>query len=348
MAIDPAKPFDLGFVVDPAHDRSRLDLFVKAMIPSMSRTRIQRRIAEGRVEVAGAPRAANWRVIAGDAVRVRCAFPSSGAEGGAEGAGEGGADAARHIPLDIVYEDDDVLAVNKQSGLIVHPVGKHRHDTLLNALYWQRRDTLREGESVSLANRLDQYTSGIVLATKNARAKRILQEDFEARVPEKTYLALCRGAVERDEGEIDLPIGRAEGSGAGDHCVMAVREDGEGKESLTRFAVEERFPQGFTLVRLHPVTGRQHQLRVHMAATGHPLVADGRYGGGWRLELLDGTGGKTVLERYALHASGLVFRHPADGREVRAEAPLPADLAGVAAALRAGAVETIGRRTLLP
>ena len=195
MAIDPAKPFDLAYDVMPAYDRNRLDLFVKAMIPSMSRTRIQQRIDEGRVEVNGETRPANWRVLAGDSVLIRCNPP------------EEGADSAKNIPLDILYEDDDVVAVNKPAGMIVHPVGKHRHDTLLNALHWRLADKLPPGESVTLANRLDQYTSGIVLAAKNARAKRTLQEDFEARLPEKTYLALCRGTLEQDRGEVNLPIG---------------------------------------------------------------------------------------------------------------------------------------------
>ncbi len=327
MPIDPAKPFDLVYEVAPSHHRSRLDLFVKAMIPSMSRTRVQLRIDEGRVEVNGAVRPANWRVLTGDRVLVRCNIPDDGA------------DAGRRIPLEILYEDDDLIVVNKQPGLVVHPVGKHRHDTLLNALYWRYREVIPEGDSVSLANRLDQYTSGIILATKHAGAKRIVQEDFERRLPEKSYLALCRGRPTADEGDIDLPIG-PDPSGR-DHCRMAVRRDGEGKEARTRFLVEERFAGGFALVRLHPVTGRQHQLRVHMAAVGHPLAADPRYGGGHRLELARPGGGAVVLPRYALHAAELSFRHPADGRAMRFEAPLAADLAEAVAALRDGAREVV-------
>lgn len=332
MAIDPAKPFDLTYEVMPTYDRHRLDLFVKAMIPSMSRTRIQLRIGEGRVEVNGISRPANWRVLPGDLVLVRCNIPDAGA------------DAGRHIPLDILFEDDDIVVVNKQSGLVVHPVGKHRHDTLLNALYWRYRDELPEEESVNLANRLDQYTSGIVLATKNANAKRILQEDFEARIPRKTYLALVRGSMADDSGEVDLPIGPE--LGAKDHCRMAVRTDGGGKESQTFYQVEERFGGGFTLVRLHPITGRQHQLRVHMAALGHPLVADVRYDGGYRLDVQkpDGTG--VVLERYALHAAGLTFRHPVNGVEMSVDAPLAADLGEMVAALRQGGREVVAGRIL--
>ncbi len=329
MAIDPAKPFDLEYAVDPLYDRERLDKFIKAMLPSMSRTRIQLRIGEGRVEVNGEARPSNWRVMAGDRVLVRCREPEGGA-----------AEAGRSIPLDIIYEDGEVIAVNKQAGLIVHPVGKHRHDTLLNALYWRYKEVLPIGESVNLANRLDQFTSGVILATKNTRSKRILQEDFEARIPAKTYLALCRGIVEEDGGEVDLPIGPEDKAGR-DHCNMMVRHDALGKESRTIFEVLERFPQGFSLVKLRPITGRQHQLRVHMQALGHPLAGDGRYGGGYRLEV--GAGGAPVLlERYALHAAELIFRHPADRREMRIRAPLAGDIEALLAALRAGGSEIVG------
>lgn len=324
MPIDPAKPFDLNYEVMPAQDRMRLDLYVKAMVPSMSRTRIQQRIGEGRVEVNGAARASNWRVLAGDRVLIRCRVP------------DGEEDVGQRIPLDIIYEDDDLVAVNKQSGLVVHPVGKHRHDTLLNALYWRYKDVLPPDSPVSLANRLDQHTSGVILATKSADAKRVIQEDFENRLPEKTYVALCRGLVQNDAGEIDLPIGQD--AADRDHCRMAVRLDGGGKESLTYYQVVERFAAGFSLVRLNPVTGRQHQLRVHMAALGHPLVADPRYGGGYRLAL-DGGGEPVVLERYALHAARLVFPHPADRRAITAEAPLALDMQAALDALRGGARE---------
>lgn len=330
MAIDPSKPFDLMYIVEPAQDRHRLDLFVKAMIPSMSRTRIQQRIRENRVEVNGQPRPSNWRVLPGDEVLIRCRVPG------------GDPQAARDIHLDILYEDDDIAVVNKPAGMVVHPVGRHRHDTLLNALYWHYLDKLPEGESVTLANRLDQYTSGVILAAKHAEAKRLLQEDFEARVPEKTYRALCLGIPDNtrgSEGEIALPIGPDDVNV--DHCRMQVRHDSLGKESLTLYRVEEKFAQGYCLMRLNPVTGRQHQLRVHMAAIGHPLVGDWRYGGGGRLVVRTGRGDEKRIERYALHATELTFKHPMSGKSLTVEAPLPGDMTEMIEALREGAVEVV-------
>ncbi|MDR1520108.1 MAG: RluA family pseudouridine synthase [Planctomycetota bacterium] len=321
MATDPAKPFDHDFTVGPSRDRFRLDVFIKSMFPSLSRTKAQLRISEGRVTVNGFPRPANWRVLAGDRVSLHYPPPDLAS-----------AEAGRHIPLDIIYEDDDLAVVNKPPGLVVHPVGRHRHDTLLNALYWRYRDLLPEGESVTLANRLDQHTSGIVLAVKNIRAKRIIQEGFERREMGKTYFALCHGLIRDDKGEIDLPIGRDPDES--DHCRMAIRLGGDGKPSRTLYRVEERFAAGFTLVGLKPVTGRQHQLRLHLSAIGHPLVADPRYGGGDRLELRGLDGGSVKLERHALHAFELTFRHPGDRRNMRLAAPLASDLLEVIEWLR--------------
>jgi 23S rRNA pseudouridine1911/1915/1917 synthase len=323
MPVDPAKPFDLSFRVHPNWVEMRLDQFVKAMVPTMSRAKIQRYIKDGRVEVNGNPRPANWRVHLDDAVLLRCHVP------------EEGEDAGRHIPLDIVYEDDDVIAVNKQPGLVVHPVALHRHDTLLNALYWRYKDIIPADQEISMANRLDRNTSGIVLVSKHTGSKRILQDDFEARVPRKTYVALCEGIVEPDNGEIDAPIGP--GLGRSDRCKMGVRYDEEGKPSLTHFEVLERFPpqndEGFTLVKLQPHTGRQHQLRVHMSHLGNPLVCDDRYGRPGAIVFAT-SGGEFALERYALHALELTFVHPGTKQLLTLTAPLAEDLRLAVEALR--------------
>lgn len=329
MPVDPAKPFNLTFPVTPTFDALRLDAFVKAMIPKMSRTKIQKYIARQRVEVNGSPRRSNWIVRQGDTVVLICDLP------------EEGDDVARFIPLSILHEDDDILVVDKQPGLVVHPVALHRHDTLLNALYWRYKDILPPSQEISLANRLDQYTSGIVLVSKHTAAKQALQPQFEHRTTKKEYLALCHSLLQPDAGEIDAPIGPA--SGTHNRTMMAIRRDDAGKPSHTHFEVVERFPAlvaddpSFTLVRLSPVTGRQHQLRVHMQSLGHPLVCDDRYGtpDALHLQSPDGTAA-CVLNRYALHARALSFRHPATGAWQTVTAPLAPDMQAALDALRAG------------
>jgi 23S rRNA pseudouridine1911/1915/1917 synthase len=350
MVIDPAKPFDLQHRVDPAYDGERLDRFVQAMVPTISRTRVQRYNRAGRVLVNGRRRADNWRVRSGDRVVLKVHEPPEGA------------DAARHIPVSVLYEDEWLLAVNKQPGLVVHPVALHRHNTLMNALYWRYKDRLPAAKELSLVNRIDKLTSGVVLVSKDIRAKRNLQEQFEARRVYKTYQALVAGGVEEESGEINLPLGPK--ADCQNRCVQAVRRDSAGKPSLSRYWVLERLrhapppaagppPAGteplaagraFTLLRLSPQTGRQHQLRVHAAAAGHPLVGDHLYGDNrawvWRAAGGEAAGadasGTGRLERFALHAESLTITHPVEKREMRFTAPLPADLAGALEALRRG------------
>ncbi len=332
MPIDPSKPFDLRYRVDPTWADMRLDRYVKAMVPAMSRTRIQKYVRDERVEVNGEARPANWRVRLGDEVVLRCRAPA------------GANETARRIPLAILYEDEDVVAIDKQPGLVVHPVALHRHDTLLNALYWRYKETLPAEQEVSLANRLDRYTSGVILVAKHTASKQALQPQFERRTTRKVYRALCEGLVHEDAGVIDLPIGPGEGT---DRCKMAIRDTG--KPSRTSFRVLERFAAAagrpeFTLVELEPHTGRQHQLRLHLAATGHPLVCDDRYGDPRGLLVTTG-GDEHALARYALHAAALTFAHPASGEPTTVTAPLASDLAGVAEGLRAGGTP---RREALP
>ncbi len=330
--IDPSKPFDLIYSVTPNYIEYRLDQFVKAMVPSMSRTRIQKHIKDKRVSVNGEPRAANWRVRLEDRVVLHCIEPE-----------EDVVEAAKQIPINTIYEDDEIIAINKQPGLVVHPVGIHRYKTLLNALYWKYKDIIPDDQEISLGNRLDQFTSGVILAAKNAESKRVLQDQFENRKTEKMYNALCEGIVKEDYIEIDAPIGQAEGD---NRTSMAVRFDDEGKPSQTVCKVLERFaPQdngetedsGYTLVRLEPHTGRQHQLRVHMAHIGHPLVCDDRYGTPkpLRVESNNEDKGYAEVARYALHACELTFSHP-NGEKMTVTAPLAVDIESVIKALRAG------------
>jgi 23S rRNA pseudouridine1911/1915/1917 synthase len=321
MPIDPAKPFDLHFTVTPNYDGLRLDRFVKAMVPSMSRTKIQKYVALGRVLVNGAARENNWVARLNDEVTLLCREPENTASAAPTIAAE----------LTIIYEDDSILAINKPAGLVVHPVGRHRHDTLLNGLYHRYRDVLPPDQEVALANRLDQYTSGIILVAKDTAAKRLLQEQFESRRVRKTYYALTQGLLAEDRGTIDLPLGPAD---AGPSLLQAIRHDELGKAAQTEYEVMERFPRGaedggagITFVKLHPRTGRQHQLRVHLAAIGHPLIADQHYGDGVALTFAahDNLPAATV-SRYALHAAELIFPHPATGAEQTLTAPLAEDM----------------------
>jgi 23S rRNA pseudouridine1911/1915/1917 synthase len=348
MPIDPAKPFDLSFPVTPLYHGCRLDHFVKAMVPSMSRTKIQKYVELHRVLVNGAAQANNWRVRRDDAVMLRCREPGNTSTAAAEIA----------AALKIIYEDDAIVVVNKAAGIVAHPVGKHRHDTLLNALYWRYRDQLPPEQEVALVNRLDQYTSGVILIAKDTAAKRILQAQFESRRTEKIYYALVRGIVTADHGTIDLPLGPATD---GKSLLQAVRLDGAGKAAQTTYEVLERFPDGagnqpaaphlgaakensgagISFVSLRPHTGRQHQLRVHLASIGHPLVADQHYGDGAALVFpaadLDAEKIPALsLTRYALHAAALTIIHPRSGARQTFTAPLADDMADALRRLRVG------------
>lgn len=296
----------------------------------MSRTKIQKYCAAGRILVNGTARPANWVARLDDSVMLRCKDPENGAS----------ADTARRIAgeLAVLYEDEDILAVNKPAGLVVHPVGRHRHDTLLNALYERYKDILPPEQEISLANRLDQYTSGLILVAKNTAAKRILQDQFENRRVSKEYYALCTGIIENPAGRIDAPLGPME---PGSTLLQAIRHDELGKPAQTDYEVLERFPardgdKGLTFVHLLPHTGRQHQLRVHMASLGHALLSDQHYGEPLTLTMETSAGRKAQMARYALHAAKLVFRHP-DGSTRTLEAPLADDLIAVLEALRENA-----------
>ena len=320
----------------PTYRDLRLDLFVKAMVPSMSRTKIQKYCGCGRILVNGAPRPANWVVRLDDSVTLCCKDPENGGSG----------ETARKIAdeLDILYEDDAIIAINKPAGLVVHPVGRHRHDTLLNALYMRYKDILPPEQEISLANRLDQYTSGLILVAKNTDSKRVLQEQFEFRKVSKEYFALCTGVLPDDRGRIDAPLGPADPDTT---LLQAVRFDGLGKPAQTDYETLERFPardgdRGLTFVHLLPHTGRQHQLRVHFAHIGHPLLGDQHYGKPETLTL-EHSGRTAEIARYALHAAKLTFRHP-DGSVRTLTAPLPADMQGVLAALRADAPRVYSER----
>lgn len=220
------------------------------------------------------------------------------------------------IPLDIIYEDEEIVVVNKPSGMVVHPACGHYTGTLVHALLAHCGSLSQAGGQTrpGIVHRLDKETSGVILAAKTENAHCRLAEQFASRQVKKKYLAIVRGRVVRQEGVIHLPIGR--------HPVnrkkMAVIVKGEGRsrQAETRYRVLERFKQA-TCLELEPTTGRTHQIRVHLSALGHPILGDSVYGGGVP---------SLKIPRLALHAAAVTFIHPGSGKSLTFQAPVPNDL----------------------
>ncbi len=302
-------------LVVPAGGGGRVDRFA-ADLSGLSRSRVQRLISEGRVTSDGQPVKANTVVPSGAVLVIDVPPPEpAGIEPEA-------------IPLDVVFEDDDVLVIDKPAGLVVHPSPGHWSGTLVNALL--ARDTAFGGiagvERPGIVHRLDRDTSGLLMVAKNDAAQASLMAQLKARRVKKTYLALVEGGVQAAVGRIEAPIGRDPKN----RMRMAVISDG--RASVTGYRVRERFA-GWTLLELDLVTGRTHQIRVHLAALGHAVAGDPVYGTGTARR---GPGG---LERLFLHAWRIVFAAPATGDLVRLEAPLPAALEGVLEGLRLAAAD---------
>ncbi len=290
----------------------RLDVFVVRRCSGLSRSLVQRLIREGRVTVGGRPGRAGQRLERGDCVvaRMRPDVPQPLRP--------------EPIPLTIVYEDADLLVVDKPAALTVHPAAGVRRGTLAAALLAYRPELAGVGgpERPGIVHRLDRDTSGLLVVAKNEAARAALARQWKERQVEKGYLALVHGRLEPPQGVIDAPIGRD----ARHRQRMAVVEGG--RAARTAYRVRRYLPAGqaglpetprgrdvYSLVEVTLSTGRTHQIRVHFAALGHPLVGDRVYGRP-----------STVLRRQFLHAHRLAFRHPVDGRPLEFESPLPEDL----------------------
>jgi 23S rRNA pseudouridine1911/1915/1917 synthase len=279
----------------------RLDRYVAENCSDLTRTQAQKLIAEGLVLVNGVAARAGLRLSAGDNVSVTVPPPSPGTP------------QPESIPFGVLYEDDDVLVIDKPAGLPVHPAPGHPEHTLVNAVLGYLScppdtggDPLRPG----IVHRLDMDTSGVMLVAKNQTALANLSEQFKSRGVSKVYLALVRGKLSPDRGVIEAPIGRDPEN----RRRMAVSAESRGKAAVTRYRVIRR-PAGCTLLEVMPETGRTHQIRVHLAAIGHPVMGDATYG-----VPLAG------LSRQFLHAARLGFRLPSTGEEVEFEAEVPQDL----------------------
>ena len=308
------------------HDlQKRLDVYLRDRLPDYSRSMLQKLIKAGHALVNTKVGKNSTLLRSGDVVEVT--LPHAPPE---EAKPE-------PIPLDIVYEDEGFIAVNKQAGLIVHPARGHWTGTLINALLWHAQETagtLSTGSDPwrpGIIHRLDRDTTGLILVAKTDEAHWRLAGQFERRTIKKTYLAIVHGDLPLDADLIDAPLGV--------HPKVrekyAVRPDGRTAQTL--YTVRERF-DGFCLVELAPRTGRTHQLRVHMAHLGHPMVGDTAYGG-QPISLREITGKQKddptpLLERQALHAFRLQFVHPLKFHRQVLEAPLPPDMVQVIDLLR--------------
>ena len=286
--------------VSAADARTRLDVFLARVFPDLSRAFVRKLVEAGLVTVEGRPAKASTRPTSGQRVIVQVPPP------------EPSELAPQPMPLTIVYEDPDVLVIDKPPGLVVHPAPGHPADTLANALrarypYLQIGGALRPG----IVHRLDKDTSGLLVVAKDDRAMASLVDQMKRRVVRKEYLALVHGSVQPDQGVIEAPVGRH----PRDRKRMAVVSGG--REARTHFTVLERFER-YTLVEARLETGRTHQIRVHFASLGHPLVGDPVYGAA-RKEW-------PPLRRQFLHAHRLGFALPSSGRPVLFESPLPDDL----------------------
>jgi 23S rRNA pseudouridine1911/1915/1917 synthase len=297
---------------------TRLDRFLAAAPEVGTRSQAKRLIDAGLVRVDGRPRKGGHALGAGAIVEVD--VPAAAPSG----------IVAEALPLTVLWEDAHLLAVDKPPGMVVHPAPGWRRGTLVNALAHHLGTTAGPGEAdrPGIVHRLDRDTSGVLLVARSAAALEGLARQFRARTVEKRYLAVVRGRVGPEAGTIDRPIGRHPRERK--RMSVAARR---GRAAVTRWTVVERFA-GATLLRLHPETGRTHQLRVHLAAAGHPILGDPLYGARRPGRTLPPAG--AAFPRQALHAEEIRFIHPMTGERLAVRAPLPPDLAGLLDALRQG------------
>lgn len=302
VTLDPDR---LRFEFEAGVDKQRLDELIASKLTKISLTRIRRLIAEGDVLVNGERSVKGARLQTGDRISVRI-FTAEKSSATPE-----------PIPLDILFEDDQIIVVNKPPGLLAHPSRNEKSGTLTNGLayhFWRSTGSaIRPG----LVHRLDRNTSGVIVIAKTPRAHRTLSKHFRERWVKKFYLAVVSGLLESDNGEIDARIG------CDKEAWPHWRVMDDGKPAHTRYQVRRRF-EAHTLLELEPLTGRTHQLRIHCSLIGHPILGDPIYA-----TVVDPITKKLGLKYHLLHASRLIFRHPATGREMDFDAPMPREMQGI-------------------
>lgn len=309
------------FVADKGQTPIRVDKFLVDRMEKTSRNRIQQAADAGCIVVNGKPTKSSYKVKPGDIISIVMDRPRYEFEIIAE-----------DIPLDIVYEDGEVLVVNKPAGIVVHPGHGNYHGTLVNALAWHFRDNPDYDVSdprLGLVHRIDKDTSGLLVVAKTPEAKTCLGEQFFNKTTRREYVAIIWGEFPEKEGTITGNIAR----NPKNKLQMAVMPDGVGKHAVTHYEELESF--GYvSVVKCRLETGRTHQIRVHMKHKGHPLFNDERYGGN---VILRGTtfakyrqfveNCMEICPRQALHARTLGFKHPKTGEEMNFECPIPQDMA---------------------
>ena len=282
-----------------ADSGQRLDSFLHERLPEYSRSRLQEWIKSGRVRVNGAPEKRSYLLRGSEAIQVE---PAELAPLRAS---------PEDLPLEILYEDSDVIAVNKPAGMVVHHGAGRHSGTLVNALLHRFRSLSAVGGDLrpGIVHRLDRLTSGVILIARTDSAHRHLAEQFSSRQIEKVYVALVHGHMKTDRGRITTPITR--------DPVRRVRMTAKlkrGRSAVTEYTVLRRFDK-FTLLEVRIGTGRTHQIRVHLASIGHPVAGDRLYGAP-----------AGALDRYFLHARSIAFTSPTSGERITVAAPLPPEL----------------------
>ncbi|MBI9077238.1 MAG: RluA family pseudouridine synthase [Desulfatibacillum sp.] len=309
------------FIVNDTEQGQRLDAFVPVRCSTLSRNACLRLIKQGQITVDNQIKKPAYTLKAGQTICIVVPEPETSDI------------LPQDMDLDILFEDKDIVVVNKAPGLVVHPGPGHGHNTLVNALLYHCKDLSGIGgvQRPGIVHRLDKDTSGVILIAKNDLAHLGLAHQFANRTMDKMYLALAHGVIKEDTGKVDLPIGRH----PSDRKRMHVSTPARGREALSLWKVRERF-QDATFVEVAIKTGRTHQIRVHLAALHHPAIGDPVYGGRKKRGRLPASlqGKLPVPERQMLHAHIIQFNHPVSGERLTCTASLPKDMADLLSVLR--------------
>ena len=279
-------------------DNVRLDVYISNQHKDLSRTMVQKLIEDGNIQVNNANKKISYKVQIGDKIEIELPEVRE-------------VDLKpQEIPIEVVYEDADIIVVNKPKGMVVHPANGNPDGTLVNAIMAKCKDSLSGigGElRPGIVHRLDKDTSGLLIVAKNDKAHINMSEQIKNREVKKIYIALVRGIVPEDEATINMPIGRS----TKDRKKMAISKSG--KEAITHFKVLKRYPK-YTLLEIKIDTGRTHQIRVHMAEIGHPVIGDMVYSNGKN---------EFGIQGQMLHAKSLDFKHPVTNKQMHLEAEIP-------------------------